>query len=114
MSHAGPRIRPAKRLSNVIRDAQRLRRDRQPRVDRRGRREERRIDDEQVVDVVRAAERIEHRRARIGAEAERAALMRRVLLLVRVRDDDPEAETPEDALHFRDELLVCATTLFGR
>ena len=48
-------------LRDVIRDAQRLGRDRQPRVDRRGRGKERRVDDEEILDVVGAAERIEHR-----------------------------------------------------
>ena len=55
---------------------------------------------------MRAAERIEHGPLRIGAEAERAALMRGVLLLVRVRDHDPEPELPQDALHFGHEALV--------
>ena len=54
------------------------------RVHRRRRGEERRVDDEEVLDVVRAAERIEHRCPRIGAEAQRAALVRGVLRAVRV------------------------------
>ena len=56
-------------VDDVVGDAQRLRDDRQAGVDGRRRREERGVDDEQVLDVVRAAERVEHRRARIGAEA---------------------------------------------
>ena len=50
------------------------------------------------VDVVGAAERIEHRRARIGAEHQRAALVRRILRPRRVgeRLRRPVAETPQN------------------
>src|SRR6476646_2531625 len=77
---------------DVVRDPKRLRRNRQAWVDRRRRRKERRVHDEEILDVVRATERIEHRLTGVGAEAERPALMRRVLALMRVLHDDPEAE----------------------
>ena len=77
---------------------QRLRDDRQPRVDRRRRGKERRVDDEEIVDVVGAAERVEHRLRAIAAEDERAALMRRVARAVRVRDDQRKADAAEDPL----------------
>ena len=67
---------------DVVRDPQRLRRDRQAGVDRRRRWKERGVDDEQIVHVVGAAIRIQHRFARVGPETERAALVRRVLVLV--------------------------------
>ena len=67
-----------------------------PGIHRCGRREERAVDDEQVVDVVRAAEGVEHGRTRIGPEHERPALVRRVPRPVRMRHDDRETEPAQD------------------
>ena len=91
---------------DVVRHAKRLRDDRQARVDRGRRRKERRVDDEQIVHVVRAAERIEHRRPRIAAEHERAALMRRVARRVRVRHHLPESEPVQDSRRFLHESCM--------
>src|SRR5215218_5807831 len=59
----------------LVADAQGLRRDGQRRVDRGRRWKERRIDDVQVVQVVRATIGIKHRLTGIMAEPECAALM---------------------------------------
>jgi len=93
---------------DVFRDAQRLRADGQSGVHRRGRREERRVDYEEVLDVVGAAEGIEHGMPRVGSEDHRAALVRGVSRSMRVRHDEPEAELPKDPFRFLHELVVRA------
>ena len=100
---------------DVVRHPERLRGDGQPGIDGSRRRKERRVDDEEILDVVRAAERIEHRRARVVAEDERAALMRRVPHADRVREHfrRPVAEAPEDP-RSSSTSLACARRLFGR
>src|SRR6186997_373485 len=88
---------------DVVGDAQRLGGNGQTRVHRRGRWEERGVHDEQVLDVMGAAQRVEHGRAWIGAEAQRSALVRRVPVSVGVLHHEPEAEPPQDPLRFLDE-----------
>ena len=58
-------------LEEVVADAQRVRHRGQRRVHRADAREEARVDDVEVVDLVRAAVGVEHRRRRVGAEAAR-------------------------------------------
>src|ERR1043166_8949588 len=86
---------PQVMLLNVIRHTQRLRHDRQSRVHRRGRWEERGVDHEQVLEVMRPAEGIEHRRTRVVAENEGPALMRRVAEPERQLLDPPEPAVAE-------------------
>src|SRR5215470_5163125 len=59
----------------VIADAERVGHDRKRGVDGRARREERRVDDVEVVDLVRAAVHVKRRRGRIDAEARGTVLM---------------------------------------
>src|SRR5258708_10980505 len=93
-------------LDDVIRDPNRLGRDRQPGVHRRGRGEERRVDDEEILDVVGAAERIEDGGTPIRAETERPALVGRVPLAMRVLHHDPETQPLQDPLRLRDQHAV--------
>src|SRR5688572_554052 len=72
---------------DVVGHAQRLRGNRQRGVDRGRRRKERGVDDEEILDVVGAAKRIEDRGPRIRSETKRAALVRRVLRPGRVGED---------------------------
>src|SRR5689334_10219707 len=66
----------AEALEDAITDAKRVGHDRERRVDGPARWEEAAVDDIQICDVVRLARRIQRRRARIVAEANRAVLMR--------------------------------------
>jgi len=93
-------------MLEVVCDPDCLRNDGQPRVDRSRRREERRIHDVEVVDVVGLAVNVEHRLVRVGAEHQRAALVRGVLGSVRVLDHDPEPELAENVLHLLDQPVV--------
>src|SRR5688500_20218194 len=90
----------------MVGDSQRLRGDRQTGVDRCRRREERGVDDEEILDVMRAAVRIQHRVTRVAAEAERAALVRGVLAAEGVLDDRSEAKLAEGPLRLADEAAV--------
>src|SRR3954453_13576943 len=64
----------AEALEQVVAHAQRVGHRRERRVHRPDAREEARVDDVEVVDLVRAAVRVEHRRRRVGAEAARPRL----------------------------------------
>src|SRR5258708_601150 len=70
------RARSTDPLEQVVADAERIGDDRQRRVHGADRREEARVDDVEVVEFVGLAIHVEYRRRRVGAEADRAGLMR--------------------------------------
>src|SRR3954468_6105987 len=69
------RLAHAEPLEQVVADAERVRHRGQGRVDGADAREEARVDDVQVVELVRLAVDVEHRLGRVNAEAARAGLM---------------------------------------
>src|ERR1700730_640032 len=87
-------------LFNMVGDPERLRGNRQCRVHCGRRRKKRRIDDEEILDVVRAAVRTQQGRSSVCPETERSTLMRGVAVPVRVAHHLPEAEAPENAPGF--------------
>ena len=98
----------AEALEQVVADAQRVGHRRQRGVDRADAREEARVDDVEVVDVVRAAVGVEHRRRRAEAEPARPRLVRDardrdLVLEVGVARDEVVLVHP-DALEQRLEL----------
>ena len=75
-----PRLSPARHpqaLAQVVPDAERVRHRGQPGVHRADAGEEAGVDDVEVVELVRLAVHVEHRRLGIGAEATGAGLVRR-------------------------------------
>src|SRR6185369_12471899 len=63
-------------FEQMVADPQRVGHDRQRRVHRRARRKEAAVDDVQVVDMMRAAVGVEHRRRGVRAETQRTVLVR--------------------------------------
>src|SRR5438552_15962181 len=86
---------------HVVRDVDRLRRDRQCRVYRRRRGEERGVHYKQIVMIGRSAEFVKSRLARIASKAHRTALVRDGEASHVLRD----VELETDLLHQRDGLV---------
>ena len=91
----------------MIGDPQRLGNDGQTGIDCGRRRKKRRIDDEEILHIVRPAVRVEHRLLRIRTEYDRPALVGRVLFLVRKRHHDPESESFEHPANLSHQPCMC-------